>query len=96
MGDDDLDLRDRVLPARFRRWEVVVQPGRPHPVEPADWARALVVVDRGRIEVETSAGASAEFGPGAVLSFDGLAVRALRSCDGEPAVLIVVTNSRGG
>ena len=54
---------------------------------PADWAGALVIVERGELEVECRGGARARFGEEAILAFSGLTVRRLRNPGSGPLVL---------
>jgi hypothetical protein len=76
---------------RFERRVVVVAPGRPRPYDAAEWRDAIVVVERGEIEVEGRAGGRARFGAGAVVWLEGLPLRALHSRGGEPVVLVAVS-----
>lgn len=59
--------------------------------EPSEWARALVVVEEGEIELECRGGTSACFGAGSVLFFDGLGLRAVRNSGGETVLLSAVS-----
>jgi hypothetical protein len=70
---------------------VEVPPGGERPCRPAEWDDALVVVDRGEIELDCAAGSRRRFPRGAVLGLRGLPVRALRNPGPEPAVLIAVS-----
>jgi hypothetical protein len=55
----------------------------------AEWRGALVVVERGVLELECIAGQRARFEQGAVLWLDGLPLRTLRG-GGEPTLLSAV------
>jgi hypothetical protein len=72
---------------------VVVGPGRARPFDDADWRDALVVVERGEIELEWLSGTRQRFGADAVLWLEGLSLRALHNSGPRSAVLVAV--SRG-
>jgi hypothetical protein len=92
-GRGGLSFLGGPLPVSFERRVVVVAPGRERLVDAADWQDALVVVERGGIELETAAGARSRFGCGDVLCLVGLPVRSLRNRGREPAVLAAVSRS---
>jgi hypothetical protein len=79
--------------ARFERRVVVVGPREARPYEAREWRDALVMVERGEIELEGRAGGRARFGPGAVLALDDLPLRVLRSVGSGAAVLVAVRRS---
>jgi len=64
--------------------------GSSHAYEPTEWRRALVVVERGRLELEWRGGARLGFAAGDVLCLDGLDLVALRSAGAAPTRLLVV------
>lgn len=70
---------------------VVVEPGRSRPHRDAEWRGALVVVERGIIELVGLAGVRRRIGPGGVLWLAGLGLRALHNHGPEPAVLSALT-----
>jgi Cupin domain len=70
---------------------VEVPPGGERPCPAGEWDDALLVVDRGEIELDCAGGSRRRFGRGAVLGFRGLPVRALRNPGPEPAVLVAVS-----
>jgi hypothetical protein len=72
---------------RFDRRVVVVRPGEAHAYDPAEWRDALVVVERGMIELETSSGVCRSFVAGDVLWLVGLPLRLLRNRGPIPAVV---------
>jgi len=74
---------------------VEVAPGGERPYDGAEWAGALVVVDRGEIELECPDGRRPRFAGGAVLWLGGLPVRALRNPGPVPAVLVAVSRRQG-
>ena len=78
----------------FEVRRVAVAPGRTRAYDEADWHGALVVVARGRIELEGLSGARRTFERGAVLWLVGLPLRALHNHGCEPAVMIAFTRLR--
>lgn len=86
-----LPFTDGPLPGAFERRVIAIAPGRMRAFDPAEWRDAIVVVERGRIDVECVGGTCQRFGRGAVISLDGLPVRRLHNRYCEPAVLIVVS-----
>ena len=89
-----LSFLDRPLPAAFVLLVVTVAAGGEMLYEEADWRDALVVVENGRIELETLTGRRRGFAAGDVLCFLGLSVRALHNRGPEPAVLVAVSRRR--
>jgi hypothetical protein len=81
------------LPPAFELHVVVVASGRARAFDTAEWRDALVVVERGEVELEWLSGERRRFGTGATLWLDGLSLRALHNRRREPAVLVAV--SRG-
>ncbi|MGZ6696693.1 MAG: hypothetical protein ACXVFL_13775, partial [Solirubrobacteraceae bacterium] len=73
---------------------VAVAPGRTRAYDEAEWRDAVVVVARGRIELEGLSGARRTFERGAVLWLVGLPLRALHNHGREPAVMIAFTRLR--
>jgi hypothetical protein len=74
----------------FERRVVTIAPGSSRPFDEAEWKGALVVVDRGEIEVEGRCGTCRSFRRGDILWFEGLPLRALHNHGDAPAVLIAV------
>jgi hypothetical protein len=85
-----LSFLGRPLPPAFVLLAVTVAPGCEREFDDADWTDALVIVERGQIELDGLDGHCARFGPGDILWLTGLPLRALcnRSC--EPSVLVAV------
>lgn len=79
------------VPADFDARAVTVAPGGRLPYRDADWDDALVVVERGAIELESVFGVTATFERGAVLWLTGLGLRALHNRWSEPAVLLAIS-----
>ena len=74
-------------PGSLRVRTVILQPGDTLDFVEADWASALVVVERGALEVECRSGSRARFDEGSVLSFCGLTLRRLHTAGDVPVVL---------
>ena len=73
---------------------MAVAPGATCAYDEADWRGALVVVERGRIELEGLSGSRLSVERGAVLWLVGLPLRALHNHGREPAVMIAFTRLR--
>jgi hypothetical protein len=73
---------------------VAVPPGRARAYDAAEWRGALVLVARGEIELEGVSGGRERFARGALLSLDGLPLRALHNRGAGPASLVAVVRSR--
>lgn len=86
-------LRSRLSPA-FEVRVTAVAPGRERTYHEADWRDALVVVDRGSVELESLDGSRERFARDDVLWLEGLPLRALHNCGGEPAVLLAISRPR--
>lgn len=84
------------LPPSFTLRVVTIAPGGSRGYEPAEWADAIVVVERGRVEVCCSDGTVLRFGAGDPLWLAGLPILALRNPGEEDAVLTGVRRRRSG
>ena len=78
----------------FEVRRVAVAPGRSRAYDEAEWSGALVLVARGRIELEGLSGARRIFEAGAALWLAGLPLRALHNHGREPAVMVAFTRLR--
>ena len=78
------------MAAAFDVRVVELPPGGERASRAAEWRGALVVVDRGEIELDCACGSRRRFARGAVLSLGGLPLRGLRNPGPEPAVLVAV------
>jgi hypothetical protein len=78
------------LPARFERWRVTLAPGVERAMSPAEWAGALVLVERGRLEVTCRGGGRRLFDSGDLLVLGWLPLRLLRNPGPEPVHLVAV------
>jgi hypothetical protein len=76
---------------RFELRAVSVAPGGERPYDAAEWRDVLVVVGRGRVELESRSGRRHAFGRGETLWLSGLPLRAVRNPGRETAVLIAVS-----
>jgi hypothetical protein len=86
-------LGHRVPPA-FAARRLVVPPGAPRAFDEAEWADAVVVVERGEVELECVRGGRRRFRAGDILWLAGLELCALHCCGGEPVVLLSVARRR--
>ena len=88
-----MNERDRIsfvgtpCSAHFQVRTLTLQPGDAVDYLRVDWAGALVVVERGELEVECASGTRTRFGTGSVLTFGGLPLRRLRN-PGNSALLV--------
>jgi hypothetical protein len=74
----------------FERKVVVIRPGARRAYRHRDWKGAIVSIDSGEILIEREGQPSCRFGPGALLSLDGMSSIAIRNPGPEPAVLIAL------
>jgi hypothetical protein len=100
MDDDEatrgrLSFLDRPLPPSFELRLVELGPGTQRVYDPEEWRGALVVVERGEVELECVRGGKRVFSSGAVLWLFGLPLRTLHNRGREAAVLSAVSRRRG-
>ena len=76
---------------RFRARAVPVAPGAERVYVESEWRGALVLVERGEVELQCVGGGSARLRRGDMLWFTGLPVRAVCNRGMEPAVLVTVS-----
>lgn len=84
----------RPLPLAFEIRVVTVSPGGTRAYHEAEWRDALVVVERGRIQLEVLGGGRRDFATGDILCLVGLSLRALHNRWLEPTVLVAVSRKR--
>ncbi len=72
---------------------VTVAPGDELAFDEAQWRDAIVMVQRGEIELRGVSGASRGFRPGALLWFDKVPLAALHNPGDEPAVLLAIARA---
>jgi len=89
-GLDRLSFLGRPLPPAFELLVITLAPGRERPFRAAEWRDAIVVVERGEIELESVRGSRARFERGDVMCLTGFSLRALRNRGPGTAVLTVV------
>ena len=97
MSDDDLErplFLGSPLPPAFDCRVVTIPPGGVRAYQEAEWRDALVVVERGSIELETRQGRRRAFRTGDMLCLIGLSLRALHNHGPEPVLLVAVSRSR--
>lgn len=94
--DERLTFLDGPLPARFRLSAITVAPGDSRPYRAEEWDDALVVVERGAVELECRAGGRRRFGEGAVMWLQGMDLRTIRSVGETPLVLAAVSRRLPG
>jgi len=75
----------------FRVRTVAVAPGQERVIDDAEWRDALVLLERGEIELECPGGARRRFRSGSVLCLAGLGLRAVHNEGPEPALLVAVS-----
>ncbi len=91
---DRLSFLGRPIPDGFELRTVTLAPSEAVEYVEADWKDALVVVERGQIDLECLAGGRRRFRPGDVLWLVGLRLRALHNPSDEPALLVSVRRSK--
>ncbi len=90
-GDDrPLELEGRRRPAFVAR-AIVIAAGSSRPYAEREWRDALVMVESGEVELETVSGHRRRFGPGDIIWFTGLALKALHNCGTDAVVLQAVS-----
>ena len=93
-GHEHLSFLGRLLPSGFDVRVLIVDPGDTRAYQEAEWRDALVVVERGNIQLEASGGGRRDFATGDVLCLVGLSLRALHNRGPEPAVLVAVSRKQ--
>ena len=95
--DEGAIPRDGHVPAGYERWSVRVAAGTTRATSPDEWTGALVIVERGSIEVVCDPGARRTFGRGSYLCLSWLPVVCLRNAGPEDALLAAYRRAgRGG
>ena len=72
---------------------VAVAPGRSRAYDEPEWRDALVIVQRGQIELEGLNGSRQTFECGDVLWLAGLRLRAVHNRGREPALMVAVSRA---
>ena len=79
------------VPAGFARRRITLAPRASLAFDAAAWTDAIVLVERGTLELVGRAGVRRRFGAGAVLALAPLDLSALRNPGAEPVELVAVT-----
>ena len=95
-GPERLSFLDGPLPSRFRLRGITIAPGASRPFREEDWSDALVVVERGEVELQCMAGVRRRFGTGAVMWLQGMDLQALHNPGAEETVLSAVSRRLPG
>jgi hypothetical protein len=82
------------MPA-FERRMLTIAPGASRAPDDADWPRAIVLVERGELELEGAGGTRRTFGSGDLIWMDDVPLRALRNRGPGEVVLLGVFPARG-
>jgi quercetin dioxygenase-like cupin family protein len=90
VGGAGLSFIERPLPPAFEMRTVSIAPGCALAYDALAWRDALVVVERGEIEIECMHGTRRRFAHGDVLWLIGLPLRALHNRGREAVVLVAV------
>ena len=72
---------------------IAVPPGGERSYVEAEWRDAIVLVERGSIELRGVSGAVRSFGRGDLLWLDGVPLRAVGNPGAEPAVLLAIARA---
>jgi hypothetical protein len=88
--DDDASIPTHPGPA-FRRRTVTIPAQGTVPFVDEDWRAALVLIERGEVDLCCKRGGRRRFGKGAVLFFDGLGLKALHNPGLEDVVLVALS-----
>jgi hypothetical protein len=78
------------LPPAVERWSLVLPPGGACGASAAAWAGALVMVERGCLEVECEAGARRTFDAGSLIALEQLPLRRLRNPGTDELRLVAI------
>jgi hypothetical protein len=81
----------RHLPSAFEVRALGLAPGAERAYDESEWRDAIVVVERGSIELECLGGSRRHFATGDVVCLVGLSLRSLRNPGPEPVLLVAVS-----
>jgi hypothetical protein len=93
-GRDRLSFLGRPLPRAFETSAISIEPLCGRVYHESEWRDAIVIVERGEIELECRGGARQRFGHGDALWLVGLPLRAIHNRGHEPALLVAVSRRR--
>jgi hypothetical protein len=91
LSSERLSFLGKRLPPAFAMRVVALASGGECVYDHGDWRDAIVVVERGQIELESSEGSRLCFRRGDVLWLIGMRLRAIHNRGREPAVLVAVS-----
>ena len=91
-----LSLLDRRIGWSFSLRVTVIAPGGARAYDESEWRDALVVLERGEIELESVHGSRRRLDRGAVLWLAGLPIGAIHNPGSEPALLVAVARRARG
>ena len=91
---DRLSFLGRPLPSGFEMRVVTVAPGDTKAYREAEWRDALVVIERGRIQLQGPGGGRRDFATGDVLCLVGLSLWTIHNRGPETAVLVAVSRKK--
>ena len=86
----------RRLPPWVELHVVVIPPGATHPYDRDQWRGALIVVERGAIELELRSGRRLPCTQGYIGTLSGMSLVALHNAGDRPAVVTAVSRARNG
>jgi hypothetical protein len=90
-GDDLFSLIGRPVPVGLTVRMVSIPAGGELEYDAAAWAGAIIVVERGEIELEWRGGTRGRFAAGSILFFEGLGLRAVCNRTRQPALLLAAS-----
>jgi hypothetical protein len=90
-GSERLSFLGKRFPPAFELRVIALPSGCDRLYDDAEWRDAIVLVERGEIEFESSRGSRLRFRRGDLLWLIGLPLRALHNRGREPAVLVAVS-----
>ena len=90
---EPLSFLARPMPSWVRRRVVVIAPGFTRGYDPVEWAHALVVVERGAVELHLANGRRLALSCGDVVWLAGLAPTVLENAGTVAAVLVAVARA---
>ena len=80
-------------PPAFESWRLALKPGEERLTDAAEWSDALVLIERGVIEVHCRAGGWRAFRAGDILALGCLPLRAIRNPGKTHAKVVAVRRS---
>jgi hypothetical protein len=91
---DPLSFLGRRLPPGFETAAISIRPRCRRVYDEAEWRDAIVVVERGEVELEWREGSEWRFRRGDALWLVGLPLRAIHNRGREPALLVAVSRAK--